>query len=190
MKSARFLTSPSVHVILPPNWAAISVGPCQSDVWLNHASNHLGKRHRFALRLARDVAQAVHQRHVRPMQVPGRRLDCRVEACRLPVDQCLREEALGGVMLEPRFTKTAGVLRLDDTLAVGVQLDIVADATAERTRGILYDGEAHWITDSPGGPGSSLRFDLTSALTGRDHERSPQLPPGHSAANAERHVTH
>ncbi len=35
MKSARFLTSPSVHVILPPNWAAISVGPCQSEVWLS-----------------------------------------------------------------------------------------------------------------------------------------------------------
>jgi hypothetical protein len=32
MKSARFFTSPSVHVTLPPNWAAISVGPCQSEV--------------------------------------------------------------------------------------------------------------------------------------------------------------
>ncbi len=35
MKSARFLTSPNVHVTLPPNWAAISVGPCQSEVWLS-----------------------------------------------------------------------------------------------------------------------------------------------------------
>ena len=35
MKSARFLTSPSVQDTLPPNWAAISVGPCQSDVWLS-----------------------------------------------------------------------------------------------------------------------------------------------------------
>ena len=32
MKSARFFTSPSVHVTLPPNWAAISVGPCQREV--------------------------------------------------------------------------------------------------------------------------------------------------------------
>src|SRR6266571_3326908 len=35
MKSARFLTSPNVQVTLPPNWAAISVGPCQSEVWLS-----------------------------------------------------------------------------------------------------------------------------------------------------------
>jgi len=35
MKSARFFTSPNVHVTLPPNWAAISVGPCQSEVWLS-----------------------------------------------------------------------------------------------------------------------------------------------------------
>src|SRR5258706_8160146 len=35
MKSARFLTSPRVQVTLPPNWAAISVGPCQSEVWLS-----------------------------------------------------------------------------------------------------------------------------------------------------------
>ena len=35
IKSARFLISPSVHVTLPPNWAAISVGPCHSDVWLS-----------------------------------------------------------------------------------------------------------------------------------------------------------
>ena len=35
MKSARFLISPNVQVTLPPNWAAISVGPCHSDVWLS-----------------------------------------------------------------------------------------------------------------------------------------------------------
>ena len=35
MKSALCFTSPNVQVTLPPNWAAISVGPCQSDVWLS-----------------------------------------------------------------------------------------------------------------------------------------------------------
>ena len=40
------------------------------------------------------------------------------------------------------FAEDAGALGLDDALAVGVQLDVVADAAAEGAGGVLHDGQA------------------------------------------------
>ena len=138
MKSARFLTSPSVQDTLPPNWAAISVGPCQSEVWLSITPPiSSASADRLALGLAGDVAQAVDERHVGGVQELGRGLDRLVDRGLLAVDQGVGVEPLGGVVLEPRLAEDAGRLGLDDPLAVGVQLDVVADAPAERAGRVL-----------------------------------------------------
>ena len=66
----------SVHVILPPNWAAISSGAVSKGcVAVDDAAYQLGERHGFPLRLARDVADAVDERHVGHEEVVGGRLE-------------------------------------------------------------------------------------------------------------------
>src|SRR5262249_26449990 len=91
------------------------------------------------------VAQPVHERHVRVVQVRRRRLDRVVEQGRLAVDQRIGKQPLGRVMLEPRLAEAARVLRLDDALGVGGQLDVIAHAAAARAGGVVYDGEVHWV---------------------------------------------
>ena len=53
------------------------------------------------------------------------------------------------MVLEPGLAEAAGVLGLDDPLAVGVQLDVVADAAAERAGRVLHDRQAHPSLASP-----------------------------------------
>ena len=49
------------------------------------------------------------------------------------------------MIFEPRFAEAAGPLRFDDLFAVGVQLDVVAHATAKRASGVFHHGQAHCI---------------------------------------------
>src|SRR5262249_37864691 len=105
-------------------------------VAVDHTSNQLGEGHRLALRLAGDVAEAVHERHVRRVEILRRRVNRIVERCRAAVDERVRIEPLGRVIFEPRLTEAARVLRLDDALAFGVQFDVVAHAAAEGACGV------------------------------------------------------
>src|SRR5207244_7311997 len=108
-------------------------------VAVDHASYRLRERYRFALRFARDVAEAVHERHVRVVEICGSRFDGVVQRCGPAVDERVGKRMFRRVMLEPRVAKTTGVLRLDDALAISVQLDVVADASAARARRIRND---------------------------------------------------
>jgi len=54
------------------------------------------------------------------------------DGCRLAIDQRVRIATLGRVELEMRVPEAARILRLDDSVALGVQLDVVAHAAAER----------------------------------------------------------
>jgi hypothetical protein len=73
----------------------------------------------------------------------GRCLDGRVERGGLPVDERVGVETLRRVVFEPVLAEAAGALGLDDPVTLGVQLDVIADATAKRTRRVLNDLKAH-----------------------------------------------
>src|SRR5262249_42292615 len=113
---------------------------------VDDAADQLRQGDCFTLRLARDVAQPVNERHVGVQQMIRRGLDRVVHRRRPAVDQGVRIEALGGVVLEPRFAQAAGPLGLDDLLTLGVQLDVVADAAAEGAGGVFYDGQSHCLS--------------------------------------------
>jgi hypothetical protein len=113
---------------------------------VDHAADKLGERNGLALRLAGDIAEAIDQRHVRLVQIIGRRLDRVVHGRRPAVDERVGIEMLGRVVLEPRFAEAARSLGLGDALAVGMQLDVVAHASAKSTCGILDNGQAHEIS--------------------------------------------
>ena len=106
---------------------------------IHAAADAVGDSDRHTLGLAGGVAQPIHERHIRPVQNVGRRFDSLVDRHWLAVDKCVGIKPLGRVVLEPRFPQDAGSLGLDNTLGVGVQLDIVADATAKGTGCILHD---------------------------------------------------
>src|SRR5262249_40919907 len=74
----------------------------------------------------------------------------------------------------------AGGLGVGDALAVGMQFDVVADATAERAGRVLHNGQLHVPV-----PLSSV--DL-AVRTGRDDEGSAQRPAPAAAPDAPRHV--
>ena len=69
--------------------------------------------------------------------------EVRAVAGRLAVDEGVGVEALGGVVFEPRLPEDAGALGFGDAHAVGVQLDVVADAAAEGARRVFDDREGH-----------------------------------------------
>ena len=115
MKSALFFTSPNVQVTLPPNWAAISVGPCQSEVWLSTTPpSSSASATAFSLSFARDVAQAVDQRHVGFVEKVGGSLDRLVERRFLAVDQRIGYCCSAVWFRNQRLAQDAGVLGLDD----------------------------------------------------------------------------
>src|SRR5437899_440564 len=47
-------------------------------------------------------------------------------------------------MLEPGLPETAGTFSLDDPLALGMQLNVIANATTEGTGCVLHNGQAHF----------------------------------------------
>src|ERR1700741_3817544 len=100
MKSARFFTSPSVQDTLPPNWAAISVGPCQSEVWLS-MTPPINSASETASRCASQVTF---------VKMPRGYVDRVVDGSGLAVNQRVGEQTLGRVMAKPRFAETAGAL--------------------------------------------------------------------------------
>ena len=109
----------------------------QRGVAVDHASNPLGQGDRVALRLAGGIAQPVHQRHIRLVQVLGRRLHRLIKRGCLAIDQGVRIAMLRRMILEPGLPESAGALRLDDSITLGLQADVVAHATAEGTGGVL-----------------------------------------------------
>jgi len=58
------LDSPSVHVTLPPTGQRSRLDVSERGVAVDDSSDQLGQGHGFALSLARDVTEAVDQRHV------------------------------------------------------------------------------------------------------------------------------
>ena len=60
--------------------------------------------------------------------------------------QGVRVEPFGRVVLEPTGAEDAGRLGVDDPLAVGVQFNIVADATAKGAGRVLYNREFHVLS--------------------------------------------
>ena len=120
------------------------------------------------------------------MEIAGRCLDRVVDRGGLAVDQRVGIQTLRRMVPEPGVAEAAGILRLDDPIAVGVELDVVAHAAAERAGGVFHHGQAHCI---PFGVKLLLLVArLVSARTGRNDERSPKLPAGKAAARAARHV--
>jgi hypothetical protein len=113
----------------------------QRRMAIDHSRDQLGQGHGFTLRLAGDVAKTVDQRHVRFVQKVGRAFDGLVDGGGLSVNQCVGIETFGGMVAEPRLAETARMLRLGDPLAIGVQLDIVANASAKGTCRILDYGQ-------------------------------------------------
>src|SRR5437867_1768703 len=99
----------------------------------------------LALRVARDIAQPVDERQVGFVQVLCRRIDRGGEGGGFSVDERVWKQTLRGVVLEPGLSETAGVLGLDDSIAVGVQLDVVTDAATEGARGVVHNVEAHFV---------------------------------------------
>ena len=127
-------------------------------VAVDHTSDELGQRDRFTLRLARDVAQPVDERQVGFVQILRGSIDSGGKRRGFSVDDRVWKVTLRGVMLEPSLSETAGVLGLDDSIAVGVQLDVVTDAATKCARGVLHNVEAHFVlyrSDDwrPPGPG-------------------------------------
>src|SRR5262249_15953618 len=112
-------------------------------VAVDHAPYRLGEGHRLALRLAGDVAQAVHERHVRVVQVLGGSANRLVDRRGRTVHERVGKRPLRSVVLEPRIAKAAGVLRLENALAIGVQLDVVAHASAKGTGRVLDNVQRH-----------------------------------------------
>src|SRR5262249_29740055 len=114
-------------------------------VAVDYPADQLGQGHRLPLGLAGDVAQTVYEGQVGRVEQLGRRLDGLIDRGRPAVDQRVRVQALGGVVLEPRLAEDAGPLGLGKPLAVGVELDVVADAAAEGTRRVLDYGQVHYL---------------------------------------------
>src|SRR5439155_21457972 len=112
-------------------------------VAVDHTSDQFREGDRLALRLTGDVAQTVHERHVGGVQVIGGGVDRGVERGRLAVDQRVGKLVLRRVVLEPGVAEAARVLRFDDAIALGMQLDVVTHTTTEGARGILYDSDIH-----------------------------------------------
>ena len=120
-------------------------------VAVDHTSDQFGQRHGFALRLAGDVAEAVHQRHVgvvedsRPPLRSRRRawLACRRSARR----DSAAPPCDSGTTPSPRLQ---AFFALTMRIALGVQFDVVADAAAERAGRVLDDRQAHRLITCPG----------------------------------------
>jgi hypothetical protein len=113
------------------------------------------------------------------VEVVRRRLDGFVERSRLTVHERVGEEVFGRVVAKPRLAENAGILGLGDAHAVGVQLNVVADAPAEGTRRVLDNRKVHVVP---------LSAAYRAVRTGRQGKRSAQLPAGTATADAPRHV--
>ena len=109
----------------------------QGGVAVDHASNPFGQGHRVALRLAGDIAETVDQRHVRLVEILGRNLHRIVKRSRLSIDQGIRVAMLRRMILEPGLPESAGTLGLDDSIALGLQTDVVTHTAAKSTGGVL-----------------------------------------------------
>ena len=109
----------------------------QGGVAVDHASNPFAQLHRVALGLAGDVAETVYQRHLCLVEVFSRNLHGLIHRSRFSIDQRIGVDVFGGVVFEPGLTETAGALRLDDSITLGLQADVVTHAAAKGTGGIL-----------------------------------------------------
>ena len=112
-------------------------------VAVDHTSNHLAQCDGLTLRLARDVAEPVHERHVRVVQVVGGRFNRVVKTRFLAVNERVGIGVLRGVIAEPGLAKAARVLRLDDAIALDMEFHVVADTSAERAGRVLDNRQAH-----------------------------------------------
>src|SRR5260370_449396 len=59
--------------------------------------------------------------------------------------KCVGVEPLGGMVLEPAHPEDAGSLGMGDALAVGVQLDVIADAPTEGAGRVLHNRQFHFL---------------------------------------------
>src|SRR5579872_2188403 len=84
------------------------------------------------------------------------------------------------MILEPTHSQDAGGLGVGDALAVAVQFNVVADATAEGAGRVFRHGQFHSL--------SPLLAANLAVRTGRNHKRSAEGAPLVAAANAPRHV--
>src|SRR5205823_4418185 len=135
-------------------------------VAVDHTSDHFSEGDSTSLGFTRDVAKAVHQRHVGLVQQVRGELDGFSDCGFFAVDERVGIVVLGRVIFEMRLAEAAGVFGLDDLVGFRVELDVVADASAEGTGGVLYD--VHRI--------ESLVPRLFAGPTGRQHEGSTKLP--------------
>ena len=115
----------------------------QGGVAIQYASDRFGQSHGIALRLAGDIAEPVDQRQVCLVEEMSCCLHGLVDRGGLPIDQRVGIHVLRGMVLEPRFAETAGALRLDDAIALGLQIYVIAHAAAKRTGGVFYSSKGH-----------------------------------------------
>jgi hypothetical protein len=151
----------------------------ERGVAINYTSNQLGQGHRLTLGLTGNVAEAVHQRHVGLVEVIGSRLDRVIYTALFAIDQGIGVQPFCRVVLEPTYSQNAGILGMRDALGIGVQLNIITDATAKRASRVLHNVQFHRL--------SRLSANLT-VRTGRNSEGSTERSPSIATPNAARHV--
>ena len=86
MKSARFLTSPSVQVTLPPNWGYFSWTVSQGGMAVEQRTKQVCHGDTFLLCLASRIAHPVHKRHVSFIQMIRSHLNRLIQGSRLSID--------------------------------------------------------------------------------------------------------
>ena len=115
----------------------------QRGVAVENPTDKLREPDCLTLRLASDIAEPINEWHVGFVEIVRCHFDGILDGSWLAVDQSLWVEGFGGVVLEPRFTETAGTLCFDDAIAFSVQFHIVAHTSTEGACGVLYDLDGH-----------------------------------------------
>jgi hypothetical protein len=106
---------------------------------VDHPTEAFSQRPRLLLSLAGQIAKAIDQRVICANKVISSSLDGRFKCGRLSVDERRRIVIFRGMVGKPGCPQAASLFGLNNTIAFGVQLDIIADATTERTYRIGND---------------------------------------------------
>lgn len=108
----------------------------QRRVAIDDPAQGVRHSHTLTLRLTGRIAHSVNQGQVGLDHELGGSLNSLVQRCFLTVHKGRWKISVASVIQEPSLAQNTSPLRLVNSLAVGVQINVIANATAERTSSV------------------------------------------------------